>query len=326
MKDHETIIARALLDELTMSEIEYLELKHRYFENQYRIPAKPALLNPVHIPEPLDQTTLDEAFREVGWLEPHHKSMISDLLLERRRCIDPTLQSHIQSLTAIGKIKLCCLLIAIAWAEYEQDRSGYTRNFWYEHHARIKRILQEVGEKSSQGAWQNPVPRVDMILNEEYRKHADNPGASALINALLEQYRKHLGNRQQTDSIDADSIQNVSKMYYLLARDDDPKQESRLQLIVEMAMRIAFTCDINSEDETQVFVRWNHGTLDCTELAAIQMQLNMMRWQALAIQDWINSDNFIATRLPALWNFIGRKRHERYFDIEALLKECISEQ
>ncbi|HIH24455.1 TPA: hypothetical protein HA251_05455 [Candidatus Woesearchaeota archaeon] len=252
--------------------------------------------------------------------------MISDLLLEGRRCIDPTLQSHIQSLTAIGKIKLCCLLIAIAWAEYEQDRSGYTRNFWYEHHARIKRILQEVGEKSSQGAWQNPVPRVDMILNEEYRKHADNPGASALINALLEQYRKHLGNRQQTDSIDADSIQNVSKMYYLLARDDDPKQESRLQLIVEMAMRIAFTCDINSEDETQVFVRWNHGTLDCTELAAIQMQLNMMRWQALAIQDWINSDNFIATRLPALWNFIGRKRHERYFDIEALLKECISEQ
>ena len=96
--------------------------------------------------------------------------------------------------------------------------------------------------------------------------------------------------------------------------------------IVEMDMRIAFTCDINSEDETQVFVRWNHGTLDCTELAAIQMQLNMMRWQALAIQDWINSDNFIATRLPALWNFIGRKRHERYFDIEALLKECISEQ
>ncbi|HIH24456.1 TPA: hypothetical protein HA251_05460 [Candidatus Woesearchaeota archaeon] len=72
MKDHETIIARALLDELTMSEIEYLELKHRYFKNQYRIPAKPALLNPVHIPEPLDQTTLDEAFREVGWLEPHH--------------------------------------------------------------------------------------------------------------------------------------------------------------------------------------------------------------------------------------------------------------
>lgn len=330
MKEHETVIARALLDELTISEIEYLEMKHQYFKREHHLPAAPTFLNRVQIAEPLDQAMLDEAFRGVDWLYPHHKMMISDLLLGKRQCIDPIVREHIAGLTATGKVKLCCILVAIAWAEYEQDRAGYIRNFWYEHHARMKRLLQDVGEKSSYGAWQNPVPRVDMILSEEYRKHADNPGASALINALLEQYRNYLRDIQQSTGFEADSIQNVSKMYYLLARDDDPRgdphQERRLQLIIEMAIRIAFTCDINSEDETQVFVRWNHGNMDCTELAAIQMQLNMMRRQALAIQQWVRSENFVATQIPTLWNYIGRKYHEEYFDIERFLGEFMTEK
>lgn len=329
LTEKDIIIARELLDLLEVGEIEYLERKHALYKETYRLPVKPTYLARTRVKDPLDKAMLDEAFREVDWLYPYHKTIISELLLGTRQFIDPNVREHVETLTAVGKVKLCCILIAIAWAEYNQDREGYFKNYWYEHHARMKRQLQAVGEPSSYGAWQNPVPRVDAILEEEFRKHTDNPGASALINALLEEHRNYLKGIQQPGAEPA-STDEMRRVYYLLARDEDPhgdpERERRLQFYIEMAIRVAFTCDIDSEDETQVFVRWNHGNKDCTELAAIQMQLNMMRRHAISIQQWSRSENPLSLFLPTLWKYVVRKRHDMFFRIESLLDDIITPQ
>jgi hypothetical protein len=163
-------------------------------------------------------------------------------------------------------LKLLAILLSIPYAEEMQDRTGTLNNFIYERILKFKNILRKQGLPSSYSPWQIPVTHLNTILERELQEKSEKE-----IAKLKEEKKRKL-------------FQSLS----------------RTTKAVEMVIKIIIINIGINKNPKRIFAQYNHQNQHCTEIAALQVFLNLLRTYAKFIINSIDDKK----EFPSLENFM----------------------
>ncbi len=146
-------------------------------------------------------------------------------------------------------LKLLAILLAIPYAEEMQDRHGTLNNFIYERILNFKETLRKQGLPSSYTPWQIPITHINTLIERELQDKSQEE-----IIKIGQQRKKEL-------------FQSLATT----------------QKAVETVLKIIILNIGIKKKAKRIFAQYNHKNQHCTEIAALQVYLNLLRCYAQSI-------------------------------------------